>query len=42
VLFTALPEFEKHTRGLGEFLALPVETQKVAETVVRMLGKSEP
>jgi DNA-binding NtrC family response regulator len=37
VLFTALPEYEKHTGGLGEFLALPVEVGKVVETVAGML-----
>ncbi len=40
VLFTALPETQEHTVGVGEFLPAPVATSDIVEMVGKML--SEP
>lgn len=37
VLFTAPPEFEEHTRGIGLFLPLPVGEQDLVAAVWQML-----
>jgi DNA-binding NtrC family response regulator len=39
VLFTALPEQQRHTEGFGEFLPLPVAAADIVATVDRMLAK---
>jgi DNA-binding NtrC family response regulator len=38
VLFSALPELEKHTERLGEFMPMPVSVPDVMQAVVRLLG----
>jgi hypothetical protein len=37
VLFVALPEFQVHTDGVGEFLAMPVAAADVVAKVSEML-----
>jgi DNA-binding NtrC family response regulator len=38
VLFTARPEMQQHTEGLGMFLATPVEVPKVVDVIVRLMA----
>ena len=40
VLFTALPEFQKYTEGLGDFMALPVSAADVVQAVRRLLAEN--
>jgi DNA-binding response OmpR family regulator len=37
VLFTARPEFEEHTRGIGQFMPLPVRALDLVAAVRRLL-----
>jgi DNA-binding NtrC family response regulator len=37
VLFTAIPEYESHAEGLGEFLSAPVHVDDVVEVAERLL-----
>ena len=41
VLFTAFPEVQQHTDGLGEFLPRPISTDELLETVGRMLDRHD-
>ena len=41
VLFTALPEFERHTEGLGMFMVAPVPISDIVTAVSRLLGGHE-
>ena len=42
VLFTALPEFQVHTEGLGAFLALPVSPADIVTAAARLLAIADP
>ena len=37
VVFAALPELEKHTDGLGEFMPMPVGVPDAMQAVIRLL-----
>ena len=37
VVFTAIPEYESHAEGLGEFLPAPVHVDDVVEVAERLL-----
>jgi len=41
VLFTALPETQEHTVGVGEFLPAPVVTSDIVEMVGKMLTEQD-
>ena len=41
VLFTSFPEVRQHTDGLGEFLARPLSTDELLETVRRLLDQHD-
>jgi DNA-binding NtrC family response regulator len=38
VLFVALPEMQKHTEGVGEFLAAPADPADIVALIGKMLG----
>ena len=42
VLFTALPELQVHTEGLGAFLAVPVSPADIVTAVSRLLAIADP
>jgi hypothetical protein len=41
VIFTALPEYEGHTEGIGAFMATPVDMPKLVATVARLVAEHQ-